>query len=784
MGRLIYMDNSNREVVVPFGPDQPVVTIGRATDCVIRSNRRSVSRHHAEFRYLNGQYEVVDLGSANGTYLIINENRQRIEGRLALSHSDEVWCGDFILYFEEEDEYYEPLPYEGGGGVDDTYGDHNPVMSYDDGGYQNPPMYDAPAAPAAPPGPQWNSNPGAAPFATSSEPAPYNPNVSGNYGAEPYSSAPIPPAAPAPPAVPVPPHGHHAPEPYQSPSGNYGAEPYDPNGVDYYDEPEPAIVEPGKAPFSTAPHSPVAPISGTYRHAEPAPVAGPSQHEYDTLQDRLDQLQMEVDSGHRERDQLRNEIDRAHAAPVQDDERVQELESQLAIMAEELKTAHQSASADAALVAKNEALETQLKEGVERIEGYRRRITLAEEEATRAARLRDDLMSREKDIEQLHQELDRNREEMRLARDEARKARESAERARSSLQTAERGAQEGLDLKKEIERQRRLLDEIERRNRDLSHEFSELETLSKELEQMLEQKTSDAESLRVLANNHEKRLGELTQDGSRSVQDLKKTRIALDEALHNAERFELMSQQLDAELKALQQSSSTQITDLTQKLDVSSRDSSVSIAKLTNQLDRLTIERDELQVELEATEPEQRALKSEIEGLKQRLRMEKDRARKGEGNADELGELKAAHELLTAELELAKGEAHMLKVKLDAFEQASSEQPPVQQIDLAEVEQLRNHNQSLRERLQNMERHLDDVGAQATVDVPALRGGAPEQAGKVIELLEALDRVVDAIARTDLSGLGTVDRIRLQSALRDTDPRATLERARELLRQP
>ncbi len=102
MGRIVYTDPSGQEFNVALSAEAPVVTIGRATDCTIRSNRKSVSRHHAEFRYSNGRFEVVDLDSANGTYLIINNERRPVHGRQFISHGDEVWCGDFILHFYEE----------------------------------------------------------------------------------------------------------------------------------------------------------------------------------------------------------------------------------------------------------------------------------------------------------------------------------------------------------------------------------------------------------------------------------------------------------------------------------------------------------------------------------------------------------------------------------------------------------------------------------------------------------------------------------------------------------
>ncbi|MEM1347400.1 MAG: FHA domain-containing protein, partial [Myxococcota bacterium] len=105
MGRLIYKDNKGLEHIVPIGPTTPVVSIGRATDCTIRSDRRLVSKRHAEFRYtLSGQVEIVDLHSSNGTYLVTQDKRQVVSPRATVSDRDEVWCGDFIVLFEEASE--------------------------------------------------------------------------------------------------------------------------------------------------------------------------------------------------------------------------------------------------------------------------------------------------------------------------------------------------------------------------------------------------------------------------------------------------------------------------------------------------------------------------------------------------------------------------------------------------------------------------------------------------------------------------------------------------------
>jgi len=85
-----------------------VVSIGRSRECTIRSTTKSVSRRHAEIRYENGTCEVVDLGSSNGTYLIVDGERQPVLTQEELSHEDEVWCGEFIVYYYADSQGGEP----------------------------------------------------------------------------------------------------------------------------------------------------------------------------------------------------------------------------------------------------------------------------------------------------------------------------------------------------------------------------------------------------------------------------------------------------------------------------------------------------------------------------------------------------------------------------------------------------------------------------------------------------------------------------------------------------
>ena len=54
----------------------------------------TVSRQHAVFRRVNGQFFVVDAGSLNGTYV----NRQRVD-QASLKNGDEIMIGKFRLVF-------------------------------------------------------------------------------------------------------------------------------------------------------------------------------------------------------------------------------------------------------------------------------------------------------------------------------------------------------------------------------------------------------------------------------------------------------------------------------------------------------------------------------------------------------------------------------------------------------------------------------------------------------------------------------------------------------------
>lgn len=66
--------------------EHKMLTIGRSPDCDIVLDDRQVSRIHARVLWRDGQYEIEDLGSKNGTHL----NGRDVIGRHALRDGDEI----------------------------------------------------------------------------------------------------------------------------------------------------------------------------------------------------------------------------------------------------------------------------------------------------------------------------------------------------------------------------------------------------------------------------------------------------------------------------------------------------------------------------------------------------------------------------------------------------------------------------------------------------------------------------------------------------------------------
>ncbi|GAB2514415.1 Oxoglutarate dehydrogenase inhibitor [Corynebacterium atrinae] len=74
--------------------DQPITTAGRHPESDIFLDDVTVSRRHAEFRTNEGEFEVFDVGSLNGTYV----NREPRNSQV-LTTGDEVQIGKFRLVF-------------------------------------------------------------------------------------------------------------------------------------------------------------------------------------------------------------------------------------------------------------------------------------------------------------------------------------------------------------------------------------------------------------------------------------------------------------------------------------------------------------------------------------------------------------------------------------------------------------------------------------------------------------------------------------------------------------
>jgi pilus assembly protein CpaF len=76
--------------------DKAEITIGRLQGNDVTLPKGNVSKTHARLRERDGAFYVVDENSTNGTYV----NRKRITGETAVSVSDRVYVGDYVLRVE------------------------------------------------------------------------------------------------------------------------------------------------------------------------------------------------------------------------------------------------------------------------------------------------------------------------------------------------------------------------------------------------------------------------------------------------------------------------------------------------------------------------------------------------------------------------------------------------------------------------------------------------------------------------------------------------------------
>lgn len=83
------------EGTLPTVPGQYL--IGRAEDCDLRLEGKTVSRYHAEIVYTGQAVIVRDLGSKNGTFV----NAQRVFGPRVVTLHDQISVGSIVLEARE-----------------------------------------------------------------------------------------------------------------------------------------------------------------------------------------------------------------------------------------------------------------------------------------------------------------------------------------------------------------------------------------------------------------------------------------------------------------------------------------------------------------------------------------------------------------------------------------------------------------------------------------------------------------------------------------------------------
>ncbi len=88
--------------------------IGRGTDCDLRLPLSDVSRHHCLIRIRGKEIALMDLGSANGTFV----NGQRIRSQTPLHSGDQIRVGTVLFVVDLGDE--PDAPWKGGVDPSDT----------------------------------------------------------------------------------------------------------------------------------------------------------------------------------------------------------------------------------------------------------------------------------------------------------------------------------------------------------------------------------------------------------------------------------------------------------------------------------------------------------------------------------------------------------------------------------------------------------------------------------------------------------------------------------------
>lgn len=97
MASLTIIAGSNAGDYYPLG--KCTLVIGRDEGCLAQVVDQQVSRKHAQIRWVDAYYVIVDLKSANGTLL----NGQPLSAESTLEDGDEITVGGSRLMFSQRD---------------------------------------------------------------------------------------------------------------------------------------------------------------------------------------------------------------------------------------------------------------------------------------------------------------------------------------------------------------------------------------------------------------------------------------------------------------------------------------------------------------------------------------------------------------------------------------------------------------------------------------------------------------------------------------------------------
>lgn len=98
--KLLYRDAQGRDAAADI-PAEVGGFLGRAVECLVRTDDAMVSRRNCKISPSNGRWMVEDLGSANGTYITTGANPERRIQRDFLTHGDIIRCGSLQVRFVE-----------------------------------------------------------------------------------------------------------------------------------------------------------------------------------------------------------------------------------------------------------------------------------------------------------------------------------------------------------------------------------------------------------------------------------------------------------------------------------------------------------------------------------------------------------------------------------------------------------------------------------------------------------------------------------------------------------